>query len=210
MGAFWNDKTVEPKRQYRFKLQLGNVEEWIVKSVSRPNFSITETPHQYINHTFYYPGRVEWQTTSFTIVDPVNPDATGKMMALLMASGYRFPVNPDGIRTVSKEEAVEAMGSMNISMFGTGAGEAAMAGHNTGTAGAKEIESWKLWNPWIQSVNFGDLAYDGDELTNIEVTVRYDYATWTPGKSRSFPDALTGKTIGIADTIKNAKLLLGH
>ena len=40
-----------------------------------------------------------------------------------------------------------------------------------------EIETFKLWNPWVQSVKFGDLAYDSDDMVEITLTMQYDYAT---------------------------------
>tara|TARA_Y100000593_G_scaffold71685_1_gene131659 strand:+ start:1284 stop:1946 length:663 start_codon:yes stop_codon:yes gene_type:complete len=207
-SAFWNNPALEPKRQYRFKLLMDNIESWMVKSVSRPNFSVTETPHQYINHTFYYPGRVEWEPVSFTLVDPIQPDATGKMMAMLMGGGYRFPVNKSGIRTPSKEESVNALGTLTIQMFHTGAGKGVMEGLEEGTEGADIIESWTLKNPFIVSANFGELSYDGDDLTNLEVSVRYDWATWNPG-NRAFDDALGGVNTSVTrDIVANGNQLI--
>jgi len=188
-GVFWNDRRIEPKRQYRFKLVLNNIEEWMVKSVARPGFTVAETPHKYLNYTFYYPGSVEWSDVSFTLVDPVQPDATGLMMAMLVGAGYRMPTQKDGVRTISKEEAVNALGSMKIQMFHTGDPEKQMDNQLGG--GVEIIEEWTLQNPWISAATFGELAYDGDELTNIEVTVKYDWATWNPG-TRGFERALSG------------------
>ena len=38
------------------------------------------------------------------------------------------------------------------------------------------IETWTLWNSWIKSVKYGDLEYGNDELTVLEMEVRYDWA----------------------------------
>ena len=38
------------------------------------------------------------------------------------------------------------------------------------------VEQWDLINPIIKSVNFGDLAYDSDELVEYSMTIAYDYA----------------------------------
>jgi hypothetical protein len=37
------------------------------------------------------------------------------------------------------------------------------------------LESWKLKNAWIKSINFGSLDYSSDELITIEVTISYDW-----------------------------------
>ena len=61
---------------------------YLLKKVSKPSFTISETPHKYLNHTFYYPGRVEWNTVSMTLADPVEPDAAALVMKAIHASGY--------------------------------------------------------------------------------------------------------------------------
>ena len=41
-----------------------------------------------------------------------------------------------------------------------------------------EIETWTLMNAWIQDVKFGDtLEYGNDELTQVDITLQYDWAT---------------------------------
>ena len=38
------------------------------------------------------------------------------------------------------------------------------------------LEKWILNNAWVESVNFSDLDYDSDELSTIEMTIRFDWA----------------------------------
>ena len=86
-NQFWANPETSPKRKYRFLLELPNAgadASWMITKVNRPSFNITEATHAYLNHTFYFPGRVEWQTVSFTIVDPVSPDATALLMGILV------------------------------------------------------------------------------------------------------------------------------
>ena len=61
--GFWSDPLApEPKRAYRWLMYLGNslVPQWVVKSVSKPSFTVSETEHKFLNHTFWYPGKVAW------------------------------------------------------------------------------------------------------------------------------------------------------
>ena len=97
--GFWGGQggaIVHPKRSFRWLVSFGNnaqlqngqsavgLQEWYAKSVNKPSFSIGETPHQFINHTFYYPGHVEWQTIDITLVDPSYPnDASQALMKAL-------------------------------------------------------------------------------------------------------------------------------
>jgi len=189
---FWANSTLEPKRQYRFILNLGGIEQWVVKSVNRPSFTINNAEHNYINHRFYYPGRIEWNTVSFTIVDPVDPDTTGILMKMLMASGYRFPTNKNGTKTISKAEAVAATGGqVFISMIGAG-------GIDDTTA--PEIEKWTLHNPWVEEVSMGDLSYESDDLVEMEITLRYDWASFQSfvnGATNTSSKALQGIPDGL-------------
>ncbi len=161
-NSFWTDYTVEPKRAYRWILQMNGIPQWIVKSVKKPSFEITESEHQYINHTFYYPGRVKWSEITVTLVDPIAPDASKTIQDIINASGYHFPLDPNDTTTISKANAVSSLGRVLISQLGANEGET--------------VEEWLLINAWIKNVEMGDLSYDSDELTNITLTLRYDYA----------------------------------
>ena len=188
MANFWSNSALEPKRQFRFLLQLSAVESYVITKVNRPSFEIGESQHKFINHTFYYPGRVTWNDVTFSMVDAVLPDSTGLLMKMLMASGYRFPSNSnDARRSISKTEAVSAVGDIQIHVLG----------HSDTTDptvnGVDYLESWTLKNPWIKSVNMGDLSYDSDDLISIDVTLKYDWATLNVGNADFQIDPKTGK-----------------
>lgn len=170
MGSFWNDAKVDPKRQYRWVLNVNNIPAWICKKVSKPSFTLSESPHKFINHTYYYPGKVEWEKVSLTLVDPVSPDASLSIMAMLEAAGYMPPTKAsDPFKTISKDDAVAALGKFEIQQL---------------DGNGKWVERWVLHNPWISSAKFGDLDYEGDELINLELEIRYDYAyIQTKGKA---------------------------
>jgi len=172
VAGFWANSTMEPKRQFRFVLELSPLESYVITKVNRPSFEIGESEHKFINHTFYYPGRVTWNEVSFSMVDPVMPDSTGILMKMLMASGYRFPSDVNvAQKTVSKAEAVLAVGNAKIRVLGPG-NQADPTNSNSQT-----LETWTLKNPWIKSVNMGDLDYTSDDILSMDVTLRYDWAT---------------------------------
>ncbi len=39
------------------------------------------------------------------------------------------------------------------------------------------LEQWELQNAFIKSMKFGDLSYDSDDMTEITVEFRYDWAS---------------------------------
>jgi hypothetical protein len=182
--AFWANPGTEPKRIYRWVMRFNinnknNIDEWLVKSVSRPTWNLSETPHSFINHTFYYPGRIEYDEISVQLVDAITPNAAVNMQNLLALSGYVTPDNvqlgqPDGYQTISK-----------AGWGAEGAGLGAVEIVQMDPEGAS-IETWKLYNTWIKSCNLNELNYESDDLLNIDLTLRYDYfkVESGPGLSR--------------------------
>ena len=171
--TFWSQAALEPKRQFRFVLVLGAFEKYVITKVNRPSFEVGEAEHNYINHKFYYPGRVTWNDVSFSLVDAVRPDTTGILMKMLMASGYRFPNDADTTRTISKVEAVNAIGTCAIQVLGASKGPESKEG--------EVLETLSFKNPWIKSVTMGDLDYGADDILSMDVTMKYDWATLSLG-----------------------------
>jgi hypothetical protein len=164
---FWANKTAEPKRKYRFILNLAGIDSWVITKVQRPSFNVTETEHTFYNHKFYYPGKVEWQTVTFTTVDPINPDATGYLMGILGACGYQVPA-PGQYSSISKQRAVEILGEIKI---------------KAKNADGKDIEIWTLRNAWVKNVNMNEFEYASDDMLSMDIELRYDYALYN-----SIPD----------------------
>ena len=160
---FWASQALEPKRKYRWILNINRIPHWIVKKVTKPEMTVSETPHKYLNYTFYYPGRVEFNKISVTLVDPVEPDAAKTMVTALTNSGFMLPPDRADTTTISKERACKALGRVSIKQLGAGDNEF--------------VEEWILHNAWISSVKFGDLDYDSEDMNEVELEIRYDWAT---------------------------------
>jgi len=171
---FWNDGTVkDPKRAYRWVLLNGTIPMYTLKKVAKPSFTVTETPHKYLNHTFYYPGRVEWATITMTLADPVAPDASALITNMIKQSGYSPATKETDTQTMSKMKAAAALGSLKIQQI---------------DGDGKPVETWTLINPWIKDVKFGELDYESDDLTNVELEIRYDYASLETGDGTFWAD----------------------
>lgn len=159
---FWHDGSRnDPKRQYRWVLYNANIPLYTLKTVSKPSFSVSQSEHKFLNHTYYYPGRVEWNSISMSLADPVGPDAAATITNIISESGYAPARNDQELSNMSKGRATAALGEIAIVQV---------------DSDGRAIETWKLWNPFIVDVKYGDLDYTGDDLTTIEIEVRYDYA----------------------------------
>ena len=192
--AFWNDQIVEPKRKFRWLLSVNGIPYYTIKKVNRPTYEVAETEHKFINHTFYFPGRVTYNTVTFTVVDTASPDAAETLKQMLYASGYALPKDQDvATQSITKNAAVSALGRVTIELLG-GGGKNAQAPDRTSGFGASDgivsnggakggfndegtvLEHWVLHNAWVKKIEFSELDYEGDDLTEITVELRYDYA----------------------------------
>jgi len=170
--AFWNQTAQEPKRQFRWKIEWTGGEGgnagviWFAKKVSLPSITVGEVKHSFLDKTFYFPGRVEWNTIELTLVDPVSPDAVDITLNMIEDSGYMMmndPTKDAQYATISKAKAsTKGLGDVIITAIN----------HEGET-----LEKWTLNNAWPKSVKFGDLSYDSDELREITLEMRYDWAT---------------------------------
>ncbi len=106
--GFWADNTTEPKRQHKWLLSLDGIDSWIIKSVDKPSFTLSEAKHQFLNYEFYFPGRVTFNAISVSLVDPIYPDAASTLYTILGASGYRNPPRPGSERTTGTCNLKEA------------------------------------------------------------------------------------------------------
>jgi hypothetical protein len=154
---------------------------WYCKKVSKPSFTVSETPHKFLNHTFYYPGKVEWNTVSITLVDPVDPDIATSFARVIEASGYKIPGTPDTAQytTISKGASVSSLGEVVITQI---------------DSNAAPVETWVLNGAWIKDMKFGDLDYDSEDFTLIEIEIRYDFATLAGSGNASLHGAKSGPT----------------
>jgi hypothetical protein len=183
--AFWDEGSIDPKRKFRFLIDFGNANillpTWIVKKVDKPGFSVGEAKHNFLSHTFYYPGKVEWKEINVSIVDPRGrsssqtndnspvPDMSENITKLLLYSGYQLPQNTglsvngnqQNIRLTSKFKSTTPFSQMNIRQIDDD---------------GKPLETWILKNAWIKDVNFGSLEYGADDLLEIQLKFRYDWA----------------------------------
>ena len=177
--AFWSTNFGEsdtplkdPKRAFRFTITIDGIDSqqggsllWYAKSVTKPTFTVSETEHKYLNHTFFYPNAVTWSEIDITAVDPAgDPDAAATLAGIVSAAGYTPPTKAtnEDLTSMSKAKAVGALGQVKISQI---------------DADGKVIESWTLWNAFVKEVNFGGtLEYGAEGLTELSLKLRYDWA----------------------------------
>jgi hypothetical protein len=168
--SFW-DKGLEPRRQNRWYMTFGGGLtdiQYAIKKTDKPSVKVNEVMHKYLNHIFYYPGRVEWNPITVTLASVAGAENIEKLIhAVTLKSGYVFPegVAQAQLKTISK------------AAFGTNLGSIIIRQINTEGV---VIEAWKLNNPFFTEVKVGDLDYSNDEIVEMSLTISYDWAELNP------------------------------
>lgn len=174
--SFWTENTTEPKRNFRWRVKMktgGRGPDsalepiWWAKTVDTPSYTVTDVTHAFFDNEYKFPGRVQWQDVSMTLVDPISPNAVEITNRIILDSGYsikgsgEFAGEPTSI---TKRDANAAVGDVIIEIFsGTG----------------KVVEEWVMRHAFITSVKFSQLDYSNDDMRTIDLTWKYDWASCT-------------------------------
>lgn len=146
----------EPLRQnrflFRFPSDLG-IQEWWVKSASRPKIEIGSKNIPFLNTETYVAGIYKWQAITISMNDPQGPSASQACM--------------EWIRLVA-ESVTGRMGyaagykrDLEIEMVDP-----------TGVV----VSKWILKNAWPKSFDGGSLQYGSEDLAEIKMDIVIDYA----------------------------------
>ena len=177
MAEFWSSAAQEPKRSHRFlvsfDLPSGTSTQIYARTFQKPAYTIGVTEHQFLDKTFYYPGRVTWNEITMQFINSLDPDMDLELQTILLLSGYQLPddvatggsvTNP---ATVNKQNAVGALGG------GVRVSEVDGNGLTIGT--------YDIHNPFITSVSYSTLDYGTEDLLTVDIMMRYDWATYILG-----------------------------
>ena len=143
----------EPKLQNRFIMQIDGINAYLVKAMARPSLESDEVTLEHMNVTRYVKGKSRWQTIEITLYDPVVPSAAQQVMEWVRLH-HESVTGRDGYADFYKKDL-----TFNL----------------LDPVGAV-IEEWELKGAFINSVNFGELAFDSSDPVEITCTLRYDYA----------------------------------
>lgn len=160
--TFWSTKDLSPTRQFRFMVSNG-ADWWWASACTKPSFEVSSEEYKLVNHKFKYPGVATWNDVTLTIVD-VSGQATILYNSLLQ-DGHDIEKVYSKTDGLSKKE-------MSDSLYYTQKAFHIKQLDDDGNA----VETWSLRNPFIKSINFGQLDYASEELVKIELVISYDYA----------------------------------
>lgn len=174
--AFWSSPDAAPMRNFRWQLSIAGFGDesvvWWAKTVTVPSFDVTEVEHDYFDNKYYFPGRVTWSDVEVTLVDPASPSAVSLTSTILEAAGYNVPSKEGPKKTMSKAASTaDGLSDVTLDLM---------------DKDGNVVESWTLQNAFIKAAKFGDMDYANDELRQVTLTLKYDWAVCTIGGNDFF------------------------
>tara|TARA_R100001460_G_scaffold30095_1_gene59446 strand:+ start:362 stop:1021 length:660 start_codon:yes stop_codon:yes gene_type:complete len=181
---------VGAQQSFRFFLLINDIPSAYITQVDRPSYTVQTQEHLLLDHVVRYPVRVKWEPISLTVREIFNENGGsvgGNILNKLLAQSYYYPddvnsadapqsltnvVNPSlaardlvfGTKNLSKENMIRALGNVKIVSL---------------DPDGNTFESWEIFNGMITSVDFSQLQYSDDSLTNITIRLEYDWAKLT-------------------------------
>lgn len=144
----------EPKRKFRWLLQIDGIDAFVMKTAARPQMTFEETVIDYVNTKRYLSGKGAWNPIAVTMHDPVAPSAAMKIMDWLRLN-YEPLTGRMGYAAIYKKDITLKL----LDPQGT------------------VVELWDIRGAWPQDVNFGDLDFASSDAAEITFTLRFDNAT---------------------------------
>jgi hypothetical protein len=200
--SFWTSQNFHPKTKSKFVVNLGGNVFYTVKSITKPKLTIENHEFRMINHFYKFPGLAKWEPIDITFVDGYGEhqssgsghdggslnNTAAFLAAMANKIGYvgndhksfdersadfdsRFTVS--NIDSITKEASKKA--------FATNNGDPIIFIEQVNSNGLV-IEKWKLYNPTIKSLEWGDLQYGSDDIIEYKMSLEYDYAKFESPK----------------------------
>ena len=143
----------EPKLQNRFLMDIDGIPGYLIKKVSRPNFTSNTVVLDHINIKRRIKGKASWESISCDLYDPVTPSGAQAVMEWVRL-GHESVTGRDGYSDFYKKDIrIQTLGPVG-----------------------DIVEEWILKGAFVESANFGDADWASDTPMNIAITIQMDYA----------------------------------
>jgi hypothetical protein len=146
----------EPKKQHQFIMQIAGIPAFLIKASAKPSLSNGEITLDHINVQRYVKGKSVWNSIAVTLYDAIVPSGAQSVMDWVRLH-HESVTGRDGYSTMYKKD----IQLQSLSPLG------------------EIIEQWTLKNAFITETNFGSLDWSSEDVVNIELTLRYDWALFS-------------------------------
>ena len=143
----------EPKTQNRYIMTLDGVPSYLIKKADRPKLSQEKKKIDHINLQRYVKGKSVWDELNVEVYDAIVPSGAQAIMEWVRLH-HESVTGRDGYAEFYKKDVI-------ISILGP--------------VGDK-VEEWILKGCQITKVDFGELAWEKDDMLSISMTIQPDFA----------------------------------
>lgn len=158
--AYANDNEIfqrayswEPKKAHQFIMYVSGIPSYLIKASGKPQISNGEIALDHINVKRYVKGKSVWNTITVSLYDAIVPSGAQAVMEWVRLH-HESATGRDGYSSFYKKDVTI---------------------HQLSPLG-EVIEEWILHGTYITDSNFGSLDWSSEEVVNIEMTLRYDWA----------------------------------
>ena len=146
----------EPLRKNRWLLRFPSdlgIQEWWLSSANRPTITQKETEIPFLNTSTWVVGRYNWETIQITLRDPIGPSASQAVMEWIRLHSESVTGRQGYAAGYKRDVELEMLDPTGV-----------------------VVQKWILKNTMCTTANFGELNYNTDDLADITLTLRFDYA----------------------------------
>lgn len=143
----------EPKRKFRWILQIEGIDAFLLKTAARPQYTFEETTIDWINTKRYLAGKMAFNELSIELHDAIAPSGAQQVMEWIRLA-HESVSGRGGYADFYKRDIQLKM----LDPVGT------------------VVELWDIKGAWVRESNFNELSYDNNDTASISLTVRYDNA----------------------------------
>lgn len=141
----------EPKRKNRWVLMIEGIDAYLIKSTKRPTITMPDVPINFINAQRFVSGKPTFETLDVVLYDPIAPSGAQQVMEWVRTH-YESVSGRAGYADFYKRDiqlkVLDPVGTV--------------------------IELWDIKGAFITAATFNDLSYEGAELVEINLTLRFD------------------------------------
>lgn len=141
----------EPLAKRRFLFAIEGIDSFIIKTAARPTWETEEVQVNWINSTRYLAGKTTFGTLDVTLHDPIAPAGAQQVMEWIRLT-FESVSGRSGYADFYKRD-------IQIKMLDP-----------VGTV----VQLWDIKGAWLTNANFNDVSYDGSDLAEISLTIRFD------------------------------------
>jgi hypothetical protein len=141
----------EPKRNFRWVLAIEGIDAFLLKEANRPSMEMGSQEIGFINSKRFLSGKTTFGDLSVKLYDPIAPSGAQQVMEWIRTH-FESVSGRAGYADFYKRDIQLKM----LDPIGT------------------VVELWDIRGAFITNANFGSLSYDSDEISVIDLTLKFD------------------------------------